>query len=309
MLNIATNWSLSALAQSQDAALRAGIDAVVGNGLGMAAQLLKYLVIVYIVICFSKFSWGRMGGGDMTERWLRAAIVAFLIGNQANYTDWVVNLFFTQIPDAIASVLTGGTALTAPQQYDVVSQAIDNLVATVRAHNTGWSVSAFSNAIATWFYAGGMHLVLAVIGAVWLLGETLMAIVICFGPWLLCCELFDRTRNLVSQWIGVLVGLSVFQLGSSILIQIMLRGIMSMLVGIKGDIATAGADQMVADLLHGGVYILVCAIAMVALPMVCAIGSGVAAVNATGTSFVLGLPGKAAGAAGKVRTLIRAARA
>ncbi len=141
--------------------------------------------------------------------------------------------------------------------------------------------------MSAWLADFAMQVLLACIVAVWLLGQTLLAIIICFGPLLLCFELFDRTRGFVDQWIGKIVGMTAFGLATSVLMAIMMQGLTTLMQSADGSIASSGA-QAVSVMLHVIIAITLDAFTMIALPSIVGFGSGVAGSLAAPSALAVG---------------------
>ena len=291
--------SFAGYAQFQDEALRAGMDAVIATSLAQAVPVLRVLMGLYVLLTFALMAGQRITAYTFVGRCVRAIVVLGLITGQGFYAQHIRDNTFDTIPNAVASIINGGgTRISAAQQFDLVSQAAEAMVADVRSRNTAWSSAAISNGIGVWVAGAAINLVNAIIAGMWLLGRKLMAIVICFGVWLLVFELFDRTRGWVDHWIGAIVGLLVFQLGSSILLQVMLRGEMAMFRSLMTN-PTANADEAVYNLFRVAGYIGTDALTMLALPIICAVGSGIGAAQGVGMALAAGVPGRAAAMAGR----------
>ena len=308
--------TFAGIAQTQDTALRAAMDAVTSASLSYAVTPLRALLVIYVAITFLLFAGGSLGRNGLIGRLLRAAFVWMIVTSGTVYASDIRDLCFDGIPNQIATTINGqGATISAAAQFDKVSAAADSMVAAVRAQNTGWSVSALSNAIGAWIATAGLQFVLGVMCAVWLLGRKLMAVVLCFGPWLICFELFDRTRGWVDQWLGKIVGLLVFQLASSVLLQLMLTGEMNLMQQFH-NATSVGVDEAVGQLFHVVVMVAMDAITMLALPAVCAIGSGAAAGHGYIAGMAASAPMRGARYAGSVgygagqgaRTVVNAVR-
>jgi len=179
--------------------------------------------------------------------------------------------------------------------------ASDAVTAAIIAKQTGWSVASLVNYASASFANFAVQFLLGGIAGIWLLGQSLLAIVLCFGPLLLGFELFDRTRGWVDQWIGKLVGITAFGIGTSILLAIEMTGEMNMLRVVNANLPSSGPEA-VAALLRVGCNVLLDLFTMAALPTICAYGSGVAAAFAA-PSAMASVRGAAAVASG-ARTVV-----
>lgn len=277
-------------AQIQDSAIIAGMNSIINASLTAVWPIVHWLAIIYLIILFCQVASNQMTVNAGVGKAIRLIVVVFVIHSAGIYTKYVRDLAFTDVPNEIATIVTGSpVGISAASQFDHVAQAADYLVADAQAKNTGsiFSVSAIGNSVALWLADIGMNIATAIMFGVWLLGRKLLAIVLCFGPWLLLFELFDRTRGFTEQWIGKIVGLLVFQLASAALLQIMLKGQSQVLQAIKASPGIS-LDAMIGKLMHLVGYMATDALTMIALPAICAIGSGAAAGHAVTTGAVVG---------------------
>lgn len=293
--------TFAGFAQIQDDAIRAAMDAVITAELTAVRTPLKVLLGIYVMINFIVFACGAMGANTIIRKLVTAAAVSFFLTNTMAYSTYIRDFMFDDVPNEIATVVNGqGSQLTAAQQFDTVSKAAENLVATAQAQNAGrWSAAAIGDIISIWIASACMHITFAIQSGIWLLGRKFFGIVLCFGPWLLPFELFERTRGWVDHWFGLLVGLTTFQLASSILMQFQLRGQMSIMQYYHAN--PGGAMDVVNHLFEVLQYIVSDVVAMIALPAICGIGSG-AAVYAVTTALMMSAPGRAARAGASAGT-------
>ena len=216
---------------------------------------------------------------------------------------------------AALAVEIGADLVVVGPEAPLVAGVADAVTAAIVARSTSWSVASFVNYATASFYNTGIQFLLSIIVAIWLLGQSSLAIILCFGPLLLGFELFDRTRGWVDQWIGKLVGLTCFGIGTSILLALQMTGLTHMLREVHDNLPVSGPEAITA-LLRVGCNVLLDAFTMASLPLICAIGSGVAASLAAPSAMLAlravpammpalrGTAG-AAGAAGAGRTAAR----
>jgi hypothetical protein len=147
-----------------------------------------------------------------------------------------------------------------------------------------------ADAIAAWFAGCLIQFWNGVSFDIWLFGRKLLGIVLCMGPWVLTTELPDRTRGYVDQWVGIIVGLIVFQLAAAIELQLMLHSQSAMLMKVRGSIDSVSIDEAVGTLFHLATMMFMDALTMLALPMVCGIGSGAAAAHGYAMALIAAAP-------------------
>ncbi len=291
-----------AIASGRIQQLKTTMDAVIGAELQFVVPILKSLLIMFVVRQFTLTYTGNMTVERFVGSCARAAVVVFLISHSGSFVQYVRDPIFDKIPQAISSSILSAagaqttSSTTIAQQFDKVSSASDAITASIIAKQTGWSVSSLVNYASASFANFAVQFLLGGIAGVWLLGQSLLAIILCFGPLLLGFELFDRTRGWVDQWIGKLVGMTAFGIGTSILLAIEMTGETNMLRAVNANLPNSGPEA-VAALLRVGVNVLLDFFTMAALPTICAYGSGVAAALAA-PSAMASVRGAAAVASG-----------
>jgi len=281
--------SFASLAQARSDQLAATMDIVLSAEGAVLLPILKALFLIFIGRQFLLCMYGHLGMERFMMSAIRVGIIVLLIGHTNQFAQQVREPVFNTIPQAIAG-FAGGSASgsqTIAAQFDAVSAGADALTASTVKVNTGWAPSAFINCMSAWLADFAMQVLLACIVAVWLLGQTLLAIIICFGPLLLCFELFDRTRGFVDQWIGKIVGMTAFGLATSVLMAIMMQGLTTLMQNADGSIASSGA-QAVSVMLHVIIAITLDAFTMIALPSIVGFGSGVAGSLAAPSALAVG---------------------
>ena len=294
--------SYEAIASGRIQQLKAAMDAVIAAELQFMVPILKSLLVMFVVRQFTLTWTGNMTVERFVGSSLRAAIVVFLVSHSGSFVQYVRDPIFDKIPQAVSSTILSSAGVritsstTLAQQFDKASMAADAVTAAIVAQQTSWSVASLVNYAAAQFANGGIQFMLAGIVAIWLLGQSLLAIILCFGPLLLGFELFDRTRGWVDQWIGKLVGMTAFGIGTSILLSIQMTGLRTMLREVHGNLPESGAEA-VSTLLRVGCNVLLDLFTMAALPLICGIGSGVAA-SLAAPSAMLAFRGGSAVAAG-----------
>ena len=305
-------FTYEVMASNRITQLKTAMDAIIGAEITFVVPVLKSLLVIFVVRQFTLTLTGNMTVERFVGSCVRAGVVVFLISHSSSFVQYVRDPIFDKIPQAISSAILSSagvsstSATTVAQQFDKVSAASDAVTAAIITLQTGWSVSSFVNYAAAFFANLCNQLLLAAIAGIWLLGQSLLAIILCFGPLLLGFELFDRTRGWVDQWIGKLVGMTAFGIGTAILLSIQMTGELNMLQSVHDNLPTSGPEA-VAALIRVGGNIVLDLFTMAALPTICAYGSGVTAALA-GPAAMAALRGGGAVATGAGRLATGVAR-
>lgn len=283
---MAVDCLYNAYAARLDAAQNGGIDVVVSAAISQIRPILQWAILVSVTAGGFAVAYGRMSADRLATWMVRAMAVTWLIGGAAAYNQNVRNLFMTEAPNWIASVVNGGgQQIQAAQQFCVLRTASENLTSQVFEQATGWSTAALGARLSAEGARWWQGVCLEITFAIWMIGRRLMALALCAGPFLLCFELFENTRGFVRHWVGVLVGLTVFQLACSIQLQFSQQGAMEFMRQLRADMG-GGLDAMTANLWAAAGNFLIDAITMFAIPSICAVGSGVTAHTAAGSQAV-----------------------
>jgi len=305
-------FTYEAIATGRIQQLKQAMDAVIAAELQFMVPIIKSLLVVFVVRQFTLTWTGNMTVERFVGSSVRAAVVVFLIIHSGTFVQYVRDPVFDKIPQAVSSTILSASGVptssgnTIAQQFDKVSVASDSVTALIIAKQTGWAVASLVNYASASFANFAVQFLLAGIAGIWLLGQGLLAIILCFGPLLLGFELFDRTRGWVDQWLGKLVGMTTFGIGTSILLSIQMAGEQALLKTVESNLPSSG-PQAVAALMRVGCNVLLDLFTMAALPLICAVGSGVAA-SLAAPSALVALRAASAGSAG-VRAMASGGRA
>ena len=294
--------SYEAIAQGRIDQLKSAMDAIIAAELQFVVPILKSLLVMFVVRQFTLTWTGNMTVEKFVGSSVRAAVIVFLISHSGAFAQYVRDPIFDKLPQAVSSTVLASagvqtnSSMTIAQQFDRASAAAEAVTAAIVARQTSFSIPSLVNYLSAQFANSGIQFLLSCIAGIWLLGQSLLAIILCFGPFLLVFELFDRTRGWVDQWIGKLVGMTCFGIGTSILLSIQMTGLRRMLKAVMDNLPTGGPEA-VAVLMRVCCNVVLDLFTMVALPTICAYGSGVAAALAA-PSAMLALRGGGAVAAG-----------
>jgi hypothetical protein len=290
MLNMFSN-----AAAAFDQSLIVGMDDAIAAGLTWVTPQLRVAMMLYVI------GMGFLTMYHKTDSWsfVHAAAKGIALGaiiRITNYNYYVRDLFFYDLPNTFAASLHGPrAAVDSAQQFDVLWSGALHFCGFVLGQATGFSHLIDRGVV--WALAGLILLALWLCFIVWYLARVFMALVICLGTFMLVLALFRQTRGYVEQWIGKLVGLTMLQLTSSILLRLVLVVMNDRMLLMKND-TTMSVDLLITAFAGVCGVFWMGALLMIALPSVIAIGSGVGAGVAI-TSGMLGSVGVAAGGLAK----------
>lgn len=274
-------------ATGMDAVLVGGMNDAINSGLAWAAPQLRVALALYVIGNALMMMYGKMDSGGFLNAVVRAmAVVAIL--KVSNYNYYVRDLFFTDLPNAIAAAMNGPrVTVDSSQQFDAMWEAVAHAVAFINGQSMGLSGPILRAVV--WFFA---VLDLAAIGAcffIWYVARVLMAITLCIGPFLIILYLFRGTREYVNQWIGKIVSLIVLQIGTSILTRFVILQIADTLRALEANPGSS-IDEMIINFCGVTGIFFLSALMMFVLPLWLTIGGGASGV----VTMVTGMAGGAA---------------
>ncbi|MGG5811682.1 type IV secretion system protein, partial [Falsiroseomonas sp. CW058] len=274
-----------------DATLVDGMNDVVRSGLAWAQPQLRALLVLYVVA----YALGFMLTASVSARQaayaaLRGLLVAAAV-QSAHYVPYVQEMFFTTLPNQIAAALNGPRiTVSSAQQFDIMWSATLRVNAYVLGQASGW-LQVMDRAMA-WLFALLCLIALGVMFVMWFVSRIFMAIVICMGPFLIPLYLFRATRGFVEGWIGKLVGLTVLQLASSILLRALLVVMTARFSAMQNNLGSS-IDMMLGSFAGIAGLFWMGALLMVVLPTAVSIGAAMGASQAATAAALLSLPNRA----------------
>src|SRR3954447_2215887 len=270
-----------------DTALAGSIDGLIGAMTSAMAAPIALAAVVYYAL-----QGLRLANGDseplqgFVPQLIRVGTVIWLSTNLSAFNQWVRDVFFTGLPDALATVVLSSTG-NAASSVSATAALFDNIWNQIWVIvGTAWSMTGLS---ATGIIMGisgfltgvvcGLGLVL--IALVYVTARMVLAVIVCLAPVLIGCAMFEITRPIFDRAVGKVISLILLQTLGLIILQILLLGdqwfvaqaTTVMLSSISNSAATVEALQALVGL---AVWFLAGAFAMYNLPAIAySIGSGV----------------------------------
>jgi hypothetical protein len=283
------------IASSRMANLQSTMDAVLAAENGVLYPILKALFLIFIGRQFLLTMAGHLSMERFFATIIRSGVIIMLVTHSGAFVQWVRDPVFNKIPQAMSAMVAGNyAATTAGQpmaaQFDGISSKSNAISAEIDTVSTSiFSLTDLTNSMSGRLANLMLQIVLAIVVGIWLLGQTLLGIVLSMGPPLLCFEIFDRTRGFVDQWIGKLVGMTAFGL----------NGMKTMLDAVKAQ-ATANATIAVAAFFQVLGNAVLDLLTMAVLPVAVGFGSGAVAALAAPSAMLVMRSLSMAGGAGAV---------
>ena len=265
-----------------DNGVQAVSDAVSGP---FAAAAALYIVIFGLMITMG---YVRSPIFDFIINAFKITFIVFLLKGAAGYTEFVTNIFFTELPDKLGSLLTaaGGSSIN-PE--DLASGApFDNIV------DQGFKIWGEINGQAGSFDVGKKIFAYVILGliavvsvlmyAVVLYAKIALALIIAIGPIFIALALFDATRSFTQSWVGSLVNF--------VVLQVLVYALLGLLISFLNTLITSTSGD---DPVGRGVNVLIlCVLSLFVTSQLPGVASALA-----GSGFAIGqgLVGRMAGAA------------
>jgi type IV secretion system protein VirB6 len=265
------------IASSFSGAFHSGVSNAINQGLAAVAGPVTALVVLWIIIQGILVMRGDVDTRQGITRIIKVSlVVGLLTGGASYYTEYVVTLFQTTLPDWAASVITpagGVTSANAPQTFDKIWNTAVHQFASVQYQISWYDIV---DAVTLCLVEFGVNIVLFVTFAIYEVGQVMTGVAVAIGPFVLAGYLFDATKGVAERWVGKLVGLALL----SILIDIVLSIILSGENTYVGQVAIDANGGTVGDQIQ----------TLIEMCMFMAIGAFIA----------VGLPGVAAALGGSV---------
>jgi type IV secretion system protein VirB6 len=236
-----------------DAAMTGSMGGVISYMTSSMATPVTVSAIIYYAV-----QGLRLANGDpepldnFVPQLIRVGTVIWLSSNLSAFNQWVTNIFFTGLPNALATAIGNGTG-SAPTGLSGTAAAFDNIWAQVWIIiGNIWGQASLS---ASGIVAGVAILLVAVFGygclailvLVYESARFMLAVLVCLAPLLIGCALFDITRPIFERTIGKAVALILMQTAGLVVMQIILMGDQ----WFVAQVVTASFNQMASNALTG----------------------------------------------------------
>lgn len=267
------NWNLfQNTFQSIDTPLVDAVNGIIGSLTGYLAPIMVPLLTVYLIVFGFQCAHGRVPLSAFMSVALRAAIVVFIIGNAANFNQWVGNVFLQAIPNdignAINGQLGGGAAINGGAQFDNVWN--HSYTAGLAVYNNLPSVSlkGVLLGICVFIYWGVALAAVAIGFLMFVASQVLLALLVAVGPLFIPCALFQGSRQFFSGWLSACVSTVVAQILIVALMGLMIRVETTALAGIAA--APAGGNEVgqIGALMGVAALLFICALLAKQIPTV-----------------------------------------
>ncbi|WP_432788426.1 type IV secretion system protein [Bartonella sp. C271] len=230
--------------------------AIISLSSGLTAPL-SLSCTIYIVFIGYNVVYGRssMPLWEFIATAVKLAIIVTLTTHAANYNIWVKNIFFHDLPNAIANVVQGA---------HVDKNVWDNMLEKSSAHvfdaaNKHKGLTEIGTFIVTWI-AGLIGLIIisffcAIGFIISILAKIGLFLIISLGPLFISFYMFSTTRRFTEAWLG--------QLANFIILQVLVTLLGNLYITLSLNILSKSIDDVILSLVQflvigiGGIYLFI----------------------------------------------------
>lgn len=267
------------------------LDAVIAAENNVLTPILRALMVIYIGRQFLLCMAGELTMRRFFDTIIRSGIIILIVTHNGAFVQWIEDPIFNRVPIALSNMVAGNYAATAAGQplavqFDVMSAKSEAIQTEIDAASTHvFSVADWINSFSGHVGNGTFQVVLGIVVCIWLLGQTLLAIVLAMFLPMLLFELFDRTRSYVDAVVAKCIGFAAFGFATSFVLALEINQMETMFANIHGVAAVnaANAVGMLGQVVRDAVLDL-CTMAV--LPAVVGFGAGGAAALAAPSAFL-----------------------
>ncbi|HME21286.1 MAG TPA: hypothetical protein VKI44_08020 [Acetobacteraceae bacterium] len=175
------------IASTRMANLQATMNAVLAAENGILFPILKALFLIYIGRQFLLTMTGNLTIDRFFGTVIRSGVIIMLVTHSGAFTQYVQDPVFNKIPQAMANMVAGNYAATTTgqpmaAQFDAIAAKGDGITVEIdKVSSNVFSVSDWINSASGHAANGSFQIVLAIIVGIWLLGQTLLGIILCLA--------------------------------------------------------------------------------------------------------------------------------
>jgi type IV secretion system protein VirB6 len=214
-----------------DAALIGSMDGIIASMTSAMATPVALTAVIYYAV-----QGLRLANGDnaplqsFVPQLIRVGTVIWLSSNLGAFNQWVRDIFFTGLPNALGTVIANSTGATTGNSVNAMAAAFDNIWSQIWIVVGGvWGQVGFSAMGVVAAIAGILAAIFGALGLVYLAlvyecARMVLAVIVCLAPAIIGCAMFDATRPIFERALGKVVALILLQTAGLIILQIVLMG-------------------------------------------------------------------------------------
>lgn len=265
---MAASHVFAQLATSWDTVFTTSIAATIGNALAQNATLFASMLTLWIIVSGVATMFGRLSMSEWVFGATRAAIIGLLL-TAAMFQQYITTPLQTDIPNWIATTISGGANATGPQQFDAIYNQIGAAVGHIEQQLSWTDIGPYIECAFISFFTLAE---LIVCFCIWEFAKGMIGLLIAVAPFVLGLYIFRATRHVVLA----LAGQALTALLTMLMVNIMVALAVTANTSYMTQIATVGGVGPQIQSLVGAVgFFLFSDIIIVMIPAIAArIGGG-----------------------------------
>lgn len=210
------------MAAQYDPAIATGVNRVISNAISgnadtVTAALTMYVIIIGGLMCFREMTWG-----SFVQHALRASLISALMV-YGTFNSMIAVPVMSTIPGWIMQTASAQTsAMSAPQQFDLLWSATQHIEAAILEQATGLDNLGYALTARVFTVAAGLLLDLVFIS--WEFSRAVLGLLVATLPFVLSLYLFEATRQIPLRVGHKIIGVLILQLLLAVTVQLFLQG-------------------------------------------------------------------------------------
>lgn len=222
------NWHIfQTISSTFQGPLMSAARTISDNGISAILPAFQAAMVMFIVLTGWRLADGRQRIGGLWPVVARAGIFSLAL-TEANYDHYITQVFLTDVPDAIGSLVLGSGSVGAAVFDQIWDKGFTAGVAVLKS--LSWMDFGMHMLVA-------LYLIVAMISCglcflIWMLAQVALALLVAVGPAFLACGAFRISTPFFEKWVSALVGAALLEMMTVALLMLLIGSINPMLATI-----------------------------------------------------------------------------